>query len=82
MQRLGFDTETRGDYEQWKSRATGANWVHQQNPGIIFFEGGTRSRVRRRDIVLAKARGPDARFGASRANFRGGDFFIGEITSE
>jgi hypothetical protein len=42
MQRL-FDTETRGDYEQWKSRATGANWAHQQNPGIIFFEGGTRS---------------------------------------
>ena len=35
-------------------------------------------RVRRQDIELAKARGPDARFGASRANFRGGDFLIGD----
>jgi hypothetical protein len=51
-------------------------------PGDYLLRRRYKVRVRRQDIELAKARGPDARFGASRTNFRGGDFLIGEITSE
>jgi len=51
-------------------------------PGEYLLRRRYKVRVQRQDIELAKARGPDARFTASRNYKAGQNFLIGQITSE
>jgi hypothetical protein len=51
-------------------------------PGEYLLRRRYTVRVRRQDIELAKARGPDARFTASRNYHAGPTFLIGQISSE
>jgi hypothetical protein len=55
-----------------------------EEPGEYLLRGRYKVHVRRQDIELAEARGPDVRFTASRDNYLSDEipFLIAQITSE